>query len=196
MNGGRGQAGCGGGDEVADVGGLSTSCFVFFGVAVFRSARMAHSCVRAGVPGRRAAAQAPNGPHDPSPRRNAVAAAERAPNHAPSRALRARNGSPQFPLNDRIPSPRAWLDAVALAPQHSSGRREERQAHDATHGSRARRLRSPAFIGAAQGCPRRRRTVACAAAWTPSPRDEEMRTWKSSTTRRRAFDRETTRPLA
>ena len=68
-------------------------------------------------------------------------AAPRTPSPRPEALQNCPRASPQFPLNDRIPSLcAAWLDAPSWRQSRRSGRREERQAHDATKGSRARRL--------------------------------------------------------
>ena len=142
----------------------------------------------------RASRNAPNGPHDPSPRRERRRRGRKRP-----RTVRASRGYlPNSPSTTEFPlcaqpgsTPTSWR------PQRRSGRREERQAHDATKRIARETSAQPCLHRSCPGsCPRRRRTVACAAAWTPKHRDDEMRIWKSSTTRRRALRQETTRPSA
>ena len=119
--------------------------FRFFGgVAVCRV--VYPSIVRRARSARRpAAARRAKGPHDPSPRRQ-----RRRRGRKRSRTVRALRGYlPNSPSTTEFPL-RAWLDHKAGGPSAAAVDEKSGKRTTPPNGSRARRLRSPAFIGAAQ----------------------------------------------
>ena len=156
------------------------SCFVF-GQFSPRPLYMACSETRGVRPPRAAPSpeRAPRpvaAPPTPSPRPKAL-----------QNRPRVARVSPQFPLNDRIPS----LRAACLCAQPGV---PSAAAVDEKSGKRTTPPRDRARDGCALHPSEAAQVAAHAAAAcrTPSPRDDEMRTSRSSTTRRRARRRETT----